>query len=87
METKYDSGIAAYDTDIDFIWRMTRRAFGIKRNGKLYKIQKVKYDNKKILQIKLLPLIKMNRLDYWIYRKVGTKLSITVMRDMCQRTV
>ena len=38
METKYDSGIAAYDTDIDFIWRMTRRAFGIKRNGKLYKI-------------------------------------------------
>ena len=65
METKYDSGIAAYDTDIDFIWRMTRRAFGIKRNGKLYKIQKVKYDNKKILQIKLYINCKIRRNMKW----------------------
>lgn len=45
MKSKYDSGIAVYDTDIDFVWRIKRRDLGMQRNENLYKIWKVEYDN------------------------------------------
>jgi len=45
MESKYDSGIVVYDTDIDFVWRIKRRDLGMQRNENLYKIWKVEYDN------------------------------------------
>ena len=44
-DRKCDSGVALYDTDIDFVWRIKRRDLGMQRNENLYKIWKVEYDN------------------------------------------